>query len=123
MLPQELHEVLKHDGAAAIVTQGRTGPHLVGTWQSYIVVDGDTLVIPSGGYRETQQNVEAGSRVNLLVGREVNPPEGRHSGVGYRIEGTGSFVAAGPVFDSTKERFPWARAAFVVHVESYEKLI
>lgn len=122
MLPQEVHEVLKHDGAAAIVTVGKTGPHLVGTWQSYIVLDGDTLVIPAGGYRETQANVEAGSRVSILVGREQNET-GRHSGAGYRIDGSGSFTAEGPLYDRVKERFPWARAAFLVRAESCVKLI
>lgn len=90
VLPAEVREVLKHEAPVAVATSGSEGPHLVGTWQSYIEVDGDRLVIPAGG---------------------------------FRLEGAGSFVASGPVFERTKARFSWCHAALVVRVESWERLI
>lgn len=122
-LPEEVREVLKHDGAAAIMTLGEDGPHLVGTWQSYIEMDGNSLVIPAGGYHVTQRNVEAGSKVVLLIGGEQNEAPKGHNGTGFRLEGSGSFITEGPVWERTREQFPWARAAFVIRVVDWERLV
>ncbi len=123
VLTPEVLEILRHEAPVAIVTAGEAGPHLVGTWQSYIEVDADALVIPAGGYRLTQANVEAGSPVQLLVGSRDVPGQGGYPGGGFRLTGTGSFVDAGPVFERTKARFPWSHAALVVRVAAAQRLI
>ncbi|MGE5591693.1 MAG: FMN-binding protein [Bacillota bacterium] len=123
VLTSEILDILSHEAPVAIVTAGPSGPHLVGTWQSYIQVDGDSLIIPAGGYRATQANVESGSPLQLLVGsRDVPGPNG-YPGGGFRLTGTGSFIDAGPVFERTKARFPWCHAALVVHVSTAQRLI
>jgi hypothetical protein len=47
--PEKMLEVLKKDGAVAIATLGKEGPHMVNTWNSYIrITDDGRLLIPAG---------------------------------------------------------------------------
>jgi len=103
----------------AIATAGPDGPHVVATWGDYVRalgVGGDTLVIPVGHMHKTEANLQSDSRVELLCGtRQV---QGAHGpGKGCSLVGTAQVQAAGPQFEAVKARFPWARAALVVHVE------
>ena len=53
-----------------IVTSGDDGPHVVGNWGDYMRALGigvDTIVLPAGHYRQTEQNLRKNSRVQLLV--------------------------------------------------------
>jgi len=103
----------------AIATVGPGGPHLAGTWGDYIRalgVDNDVVLIPAGGLRQTEANLKANPRIELLLAsRQVQRAEG--AGQGCVLSGTARLEAAGPAFDKVKARFPWARAALVVTVE------
>jgi predicted pyridoxine 5'-phosphate oxidase superfamily flavin-nucleotide-binding protein len=103
----------------AIITTGDDGPHVVGNWGDYmraLGVGADTIVLPAGRYRQTEQNIEKNNRVQLLVAsRKV---QGTHSpGQGYLIVGTAEIVSSGEIADAVKAKFPWARGALVIHVE------
>ncbi|MGE5653856.1 MAG: pyridoxamine 5'-phosphate oxidase family protein [Bacillota bacterium] len=116
MFPEKLTEVLQHEGVVAIATQGQDGPHLVNSWNSYIqVTDDERLLIPAGGMKTTEANLNLNPHVLVTVGsRQV---QGFHSmGTGFLIEGTATLPKDGPEFDRVKARFPWARAALVVKV-------
>ena len=103
----------------AIATAGPDGPHLAATWGDYIRalgVESDRLLIPAGGLRQTEANLEANPRIELLLAsRQVQRAQG--AGQGCVLSGTARLEAAGPDFDKVKARFPWARAALVVTVE------
>ena len=70
MLKQEAKflEVIQRDGVASLATCGPDGVHLVATWNRFLMVQDEMLLIPAGGYRKTQSNAEKGSLVQLLVG-------------------------------------------------------
>lgn len=69
MISEAIRSVLRREGSAAWVTAGRDGPHLVATWHGYIrVLDDHTLAFPAGGYRKTEENVRAGSGVQMIIG-------------------------------------------------------
>ncbi len=117
MIPEQLLEVLKHEGVVAIATQGENGPHLVNTWNSYIQTTPDnTFLIPAGYMNKTEKNITRDNHVLVTVGtREV---QGLHGpGTGFLIEGTATFNESGPAFDSVKHRFPWARAALEIKID------
>lgn len=118
MLPEAFFEVLRHEGVLAIATYG-SELHLVNSWNSYVqVTDGDTLVIPVGGMRKTESNVAVDHRVLITAGaREVVGKQGR-PGTGFLIAGKAEFLSSGEEFDLVKEKFPWARAALKVTVQS-----
>src|SRR5450759_1094618 len=102
-----------------IITSGDDGPHVVGNWGDYLRaldIGADTLVLPAGRYRQTEQNLAKNNRVQLLVAsRKV---QGTHGpGQGYLIAGTAEIVGSGEMADAAKAKFPWARGALVIHVE------
>lgn len=103
----------------AIVTNGNDGPHVTGTWGEYVRAlepNTETVVIPAGGYRQTEQNLSSDTRITLLIAsRQVEGSDG--PGQGCRIAGTAELVTEGPTAEDVKKLFPWARAALVISVE------
>ncbi len=118
MLDKKFLEVLESppDSALAIASQGPQGVHLVNSWNSYVLVKGDKLLIPAGRMQRTQENLELDSRVKLTISnREV---QGRsYKGTGFLVEGRAHFDSREEDYLLIKERFPWARAALVIEVE------
>lgn len=117
MIPELLKAALHEEGSAAFVTVGPAGPHLVATWNSYIEVDGDALVFPAGGYRRTEENLRHGSPVQMIVGGHAP------AGVGFRLSGRAELEVDGPRHARVRQRFPWARAAVVLHVTGVEQVL
>jgi hypothetical protein len=120
MFDATLLQVLSHpaDGIVAIVTQGKTEPHVVNTWNSYITISGENkLLIPVGGMNQTETNLQLDNRVKLTVGsREI---EGlRYKGTGFLISGTARMVTEGPEVEEMKKAYPWLRAVLEVTVGS-----
>jgi len=123
MIPEVLRQVLKHDGVVAIATVGSDGPHMVNTWNSYVIVtDDERLLIPAGYMNRTEANVAFDDRVLLTAGSvKVRGLQG--AGTGFLVKGRASFVTSGPDFEVVKARFEWARATLAVRVESATQTI
>ena len=123
MIPETLREVLKHEGVVAIATVGKDGPHMVNTWNSYVIVsDDERLLIPAGYMNKTEANVAFDDRVLLTAGSaKVRGLQG--AGTGFLVRGKASFVTSGPDFEVIKARFRWARATLAVAVESATQTI
>jgi hypothetical protein len=102
----------------AIATVGQDGPHMVNTWNSYVIVSDDgRLLIPAGYMHRTEANVAFDDRVLLTAGSiKVRGLQG--AGTGFLVKGKASFVTSGPDFDVVKARFRWARATLAVAVDS-----
>ncbi len=118
MLDPKLIEILTtgSDGALTIVTNGPAGPHLVNSWNSYVLIEGDELLIPVGGMVHTEENLKKDNAVSLSVSnRSVMGL--RYKGCGMTLFGTARIEHSGPAFDAIRQRFSWARAALVIHVE------
>lgn len=118
----KVKEILSKEAPAAMVTTSREGPHLVGTWNSFIqVMNDETLAIPAGGMNDTEMNIRNGSELQLLVGsREIQGKSG--PGAGYRLTGEPVFETSGPSYDKIKSVHNWARGAVVVKVNEVEQL-
>ncbi|GAB6099645.1 pyridoxamine 5'-phosphate oxidase family protein [Halanaerocella petrolearia] len=118
MLPETLLEVFNYEGVVAIATQGTEESHLVNTWNSYIhITDDERLLFPAGGMNKTESNINENDRVLITVGsQEVEGLKGQ--GTGFLIEGRASFIETGKEFNTIEERFPWARAAVEITVDS-----
>lgn len=113
-------EVIEKTEWIAIATTGPDGPHVVATWGDYVRALGikdDTLLIPVGYMRKTEENVKRDDRVELLCGtRQVHGAHG--PGKGCSLIGRAQMLTAGAIFDTVKARFPWARATLVVRAET-----
>jgi len=119
-------EVLDKAEWVAIATTGPAGPHLAGTWGGYIRALGikgdETILVPAGGYMETEQNLKQDDRIELLCGtRQVQGVNG--PGKGCRIRGTGQLQTTGELAEMARKKFPWARGVLVIKVdEALEQL-
>ncbi len=115
-------EVIEKTEWVAIATVGQDGPHLVATWGDYVRqmgFDGVTLRVPVGGMHTTQANLQRDPRVRLLFGTRL--VQGAHGpGKGCVIAGRAEIQTDGQEYAAVKAKFPWARAAMVVHVEKAE---
>ncbi|KJR44797.1 Pyridoxamine 5'-phosphate oxidase-related, FMN-binding [Desulfosporosinus sp. I2] len=125
MLNEKLLDVLSHpsDGAVSIVTNGDDGPHLVNTWNSYIVVTpDDKLLIPAYGFNKTERNLSVHNDVILsIASREIEGYKAK--GTGFIVKGTTRFVKSGGDFDRMKERFSWVRAVLEITVTSAKQML
>ncbi len=103
----------------AIATVGPDGPHLAATWGDYVRALGvreDVILIPAGGLRKTETNLESNPRIELLLASRAVPRQ-QGQGQGFVVSGTARLQTAGPEADLARARFPWARGALVVKVE------
>lgn len=118
MIPDTLQAIMSKDGVVAIATLGPDGPHMVNTWNSYLMVSQEgRLLIPAGYMHKTEANVAHNPNVLITLGS--SKVQGLHGmGAGFLIKGKGRFAMSGPDFDVMKERFAWLRATLVVTVES-----
>ncbi|MCC6779290.1 MAG: pyridoxamine 5'-phosphate oxidase family protein [Hyphomicrobiales bacterium] len=114
-----ISDLLQATEFVTIVTSGPQGPHLVGNWGDYLRAvgpEGDTIILPAGRYRETEENLRKDPRVWLMAAsRRVQGA--RSPGQGCVLSGHGEIVASGPLFERIKAKFPWARGALLLHVE------
>jgi hypothetical protein len=121
MMNDDVKAVLAHEGSATLVTTAGGEPHLVATWQSYIrVLDESTVAFPAGGMRKTEENVRAGSNVQMVIGAKGL---GKGSGTGYRLTGTARFESGTPAHERLKQDFPWCRAAVLLSLTGVEKIL
>lgn len=114
-----ISDILDATEYLAIVTDGGNGPHLVGNWGDYLRAlgtEGDTLVLPAGYYKQTEENLSRNSHVQVMAAsRQVSGAHG--PGQGCVLSGRGEVVTAGPFAEKAKAKFPWARGALLIHVE------
>ena len=125
-LNSNVKKVIENSEIVTIATNGKNGPHLVATWGEFVksldIDDGKTIVIPAGGYLQTEKNLKENDRVELLVGsKQVQGKKGM--GTGYRLTGRAEIVTEGVLMDLAKSKFPWAKAALVIEVDNATQLL
>ena len=122
MLNEKFFDVVSHEGVVAIVSSGDEGAHVVNTWNSYIVIKENRILIPAAGMRKTQKNVEQNNKVKVTVGsKEVMGY--KYMGTGFLIEGTAKFIESGSDFDLMKEKYPFLSRVLEITVESAKQTL
>lgn len=106
MLSEKFYEVLKNEGVVSIVSWGEGEPHIVNTWNSYIVVTEDErLLIPAYAMRQTEKNTQINTRVKLALGSREVLGYKEYQGTGFIVEGTAKYLESGAEFEMMKEKF------------------
>lgn len=103
----------------AIVTNGDDAPHVVANWGDYlrkVGIEPDRIVLPTGGYRITEDNLQRDNRVQVLLASKAVHGT-RTPGQGCLITGTGRIITSGDDYDRVKAQFPWARGVLIISVE------
>lgn len=58
MFPDKFFEVLKHEGVVSITTWSDNEAHVTNTWNSYLKIKDDTILIPAAGMTSTEADIK-----------------------------------------------------------------
>jgi len=65
-----------------IGTCGGDGIYLVATWGDFVraigIQDGNKIIIPAGGYQQTEENLKGNNKVQVLIGSKQIEGTPRH---------------------------------------------
>jgi len=123
ILSEKFYEVLTHEGVVSIMSWG-VEPHLVNTWNSYLVVTEDErILIPAYGFRKTQKNVEVNSTVKISLGSKEVLGYNDYQGTGFIIEGTAKYLESGEEYDQMKSKFSFLTRVLEVTVDKAKQLL
>jgi hypothetical protein len=123
-LPQKFYDVLNHEGVVAIVSWGEGEPHVVNTWNSFLVITEDErILIPAYGMRKTEKNVNVNNRVKLTVGSKEVVGYKDYQGTGFLIDGTAGYLESGSTYDMMKEKFSFLTRVIEITVTAIKQTI
>ena len=123
-LPEKFYDVLNHEGVVAIVSWGEGEPHVVNTWNSYLVITEDErILIPAYGMRKTEKNVNVNNRVKLTVGSKEVVGYKDYQGTGFLIDGTACYLESGSTYDIMKEKFSFLTRVIEITVTAIKQTI
>jgi len=123
ILTDKFFEVLNHEGVVSIMSWG-VEPHLVNTWNSYLVVTEDhRILIPAYGFRKTQKNVEVNNKVKLTLGSKDVLGYKDYPGTGFLVSGTASYIESGDEYDMMKNKFSFLTRVLEITVESAKQML
>lgn len=122
MFSEKFLEVLSKEGVVSIVTSGKDGAHVSNTWNSYLVIDENKILIPAAAMIKTEENININSKVKLTLGsHEVMGY--RYMGTGFLLEGTAKFVKSGDNFKMMMDKFPFLTRVLEVTVTSCKQTL
>ena len=121
---EKFFEVINHEGVVSIVSWGIDEPHVVNTWNSYLVITEDErILIPAYGMRKTQKNIVVNNKVKLTLGSKDVLGYKLYQGCGFLIEGIAKYLESGPEFDLMKEKFSFLTRVVEITVTSAKQTI
>jgi predicted pyridoxine 5'-phosphate oxidase superfamily flavin-nucleotide-binding protein len=124
MLTEKFKDVLRHEGVVTIVSWDESEPHLVNTWNSFLVLTPDEkILIPAAGMRKTEKNINLNGRVKLALGSKEVIGFKDYQGTGFVVEGTAKFLDSGMDYDMMKEKFSFLSRVLEITVNSAEQKI
>jgi len=122
-LSEKFLEVVKHEGVVSIMSWG-VEPHLVNTWNSYLVVTEDErILIPAYGFRKTQKNVDVNNKVKIALGSKEVLGYKDYPGTGFIIEGTAAYIESGDEYDMMKSKFSWLTRVLEITVDKAMQML
>lgn len=120
---EKFFEVLNHEGVVSIVSWGNGEANITNTWNSYLVIKDDRILLPAAGMNSTEADVKVNNKVKVTLGARDVMGFNNYQGTGFLIIGTAKFVESGEEFDMMKEKFPFLRKVLEIKVESAKQLL
>lgn len=124
MLPEKFFEVLKNEGVVTLVSWGADEPHVVNTWNSYIVVTSDErILIPAYAMRRTEKNINQNNKIKMALGSREVLGYNDYQGTGFVVEGTARYIENGSEFDMMKEKFSFLTRVLEITATSAKQML
>ena len=122
-LSEKFLEVIKNEGVVSIMSWG-VEPHLVNTWNSYLVVTEDErILIPAYGFRKTEKNVDVNNKVKIALGSKEVLGYKDYPGTGFMIEGTARYFESGEEYDMMKSKFSFLTRVLEITVDKAKQML
>lgn len=122
-LSEKFLEVIKYEGVVSIMSWG-IEPHLVNTWNSYLVVTEDErILIPAYGFRKTQKNVDVNNKVKIALGSKDVLGYKDYPGTGFLIDGTAAYIESGEEYDMMKSKFSFLTRVLEINVDNAKQML
>ncbi len=124
MLSEKFYDVLKEEGVVSIVSWATDEPHIVNTWNSYLVVTSDErILIPAYAMRKTEKNINQNNKVKIALGSREVLGYNDYQGTGFIVEGTAKYIESGSEFDMMKEKFSFLTRVLEITVSSAKQML
>lgn len=124
MLTEKFYDVLKNEGVVSIISWGIDEPHVVNTWNSYIVVTPDErILISAAGMRRTEKNINQNNKIKMTLGSKEVLGFKDYQGTGFVVEGTAKYLESGSEFDMMIEKFPFLTRVLEITVTSSKQML
>jgi hypothetical protein len=124
MLSEKFYDVLKQEGIVSIVSWGNDEPHIVNTWNSYLVVTSDErILIPAYAMHRTEKNLSQNNKLKMALGTKNVVGYNDYQGTGFVIEGTGKYLETGSEFEMMKGKFSFLTRVLEVTVTSAKQML
>jgi len=124
MLTEKFYEVINNEGVVSIVSWGTGEPHVVNTWNTYLVVTEDErILIPAYAMRKTEKNTLQNTHIKMALGSKEVKGFNDYQGTGFVIEGEGRFIDSGIEFDRMKEKFSFLTRVLEITVKSAKQML
>ena len=99
-------------------------PHLVNTWNSFLVVTEDErILIPAYGFRKTQKNVEVNNKVKISLGSKDVIGHNNYQGTGFLIDGIAAYIESGEEYDMMKGKFSFLTRVLEITVDKSTQML
>lgn len=122
-LSEKFFDAIKHEGVVSIMSWG-IEPHLVNTWNSYLIVTEDErILIPAYGYRKTQKNIEVNNKVKMSLGTKEVLGHKDYPGIGFIIDGTAKYIESGREYDMMKSKFSFLTRVLEITVDNAKQML
>ena len=124
MLTDKFFDVIKKEGVVSIVSWWVDEPHMVNTWNSYLVVTSDErILIPAYAMNRTEKNVNQNNKVKIALGSREVLGYNDYQGTGFVVNGTAKYLNSGSEFDMMKEKFPFLTRVLEITVTSAKQML
>ena len=124
MLNEKFFDVLQKEGIVSIISWGIDEPHVVNTWNSYLVVTSDErILIPAYAMHRTEKNVNINNKVKMTLGSKEVLGYKDYQGTGFVVEGTAKYIESGSEFDMMKEKFSFLTRVLEVTITSAKQML
>lgn len=120
---EKFFEVLNHEGVVSIVSWANGEANITNTWNSYLVIKDNRILLPAAGMNSTEADVKVNDKVKVTLGARDVMGFNNYQGTGFLIIGTARFVESGEEFDMMKEKFPFLRKVLEIKAESAKQLL
>jgi hypothetical protein len=124
MLSEQFFEVLKNEGVVTLVSWSTDEPHVVNTWNSYLVVTPDErILIPAYAMRRTEKNLSQNNKIKMALGAREVLGYNDYQGTGFVVEGTTRYIETGDEFEMMKEKFSFLTRVLEITPTSAKQML